>query len=128
MREHEERPPTQAAHGTGARIVGKAVEGRPALRYVRLPGQKRTYVVRVVDLNVSTRFEDWIERNLLQVERDDIDQIVIRNYTVDAKSGRVSDQDTLALRKRGKDLWAVDGAEANRKLDDFFADVGARAE
>lgn len=100
-------------------IVGTIVEGRPALRYVRLPGQKRTYVARVADLNVSTRFEDWIERNLLQVERDDIDQIVIRNYTVDAKSGRVFDQDTLALRKRGKDLWAVDGADAARKLDAF---------
>jgi hypothetical protein len=100
-------------------IVGKMVEGRPALRYVRLPGQKRTYIARVADLNVSTRFEDWIERNLLQVERDDIDQIVIRNYTVDAKSGRVTNQDMLALRKHGKDLWAADGAEPTQRIDAF---------
>ena len=100
-------------------ILGKTVEGRPALRYVRLPGQKRTYVARVAGLNVSTRFEDWIERDLLEVERDDIDQILIRNYTVDPKSGRVTNQDTLALRKRGKDLWAVDGAEPTLKPDAF---------
>jgi Domain of unknown function (DUF4340) len=100
-------------------IVGKIVEGRPLLRYVRLPRQKRTYVARVADLNVSTRFEDWIERNLLQVERDDIDQIVIRNYTVDAKSGRVTNPDTLALRKHGKDLWAADGAEPTQQIDAF---------
>jgi hypothetical protein len=100
-------------------IVGKIVEGRPSLRYVRLPGQKRTYVARVADLNVSTRFEDWIERNLLQVERDDIDQIVIRSYTVDAKNGRVTNQDMLALRKHGKDGWAADGTAPTQRIDAF---------
>lgn len=100
-------------------VVGKPVEGRPTLRYVRLPSQKRIYVARADGLNISTRFEDWIARNLLQVDRGDIDQILIRNYAVDAKSDQVRPRDQLVLRKTGADTWAADGAPAGGAVDAY---------
>ena len=87
---------------------GRPVEGRPHLRYVRLPGERRVYVARLDDLQVSTRFEDWIERNLLQVERTAIDQIAIRNYTADAKTGRVNQRDAICFDAGRQDVWDAD--------------------
>src|SRR5439155_720864 len=80
-------------------IIGHPIEGRPNWRYVRLPDQRRTYVARVDSLDISTRFEDWIERNLLQVERLDIDQIIIRNHSTDPKTGGVNQREMLIPRR-----------------------------
>jgi len=100
-------------------IVGKAVEGRPNLRYVRLPDQKRTYVARVDRLDVSTSFQDWIERNLLLVNREDIDQILIRNYATEANTGRVTQREMVALRKEGRDRWTADGLAPGEAVDTY---------
>ena len=42
-------------------IVGNRVTNRPGLRFVRMPEQKRVYTARF-EADISTRFEDWIER------------------------------------------------------------------
>ena len=59
-------------------IVGQAIEGRPGYRFVRIPDQKRVYVAKM-DIDLSTRFEDWIERDLLQADRDDIEQVILKD-------------------------------------------------
>jgi hypothetical protein len=100
-------------------IVGQPLEGRPNFRYVRVPGQNRIYVAGTDGLNISTRFEDWIERNLLQVERREIDQIVIRNYSAHPKTGRAIERETLVLRKKGEDVWAADGMNAGETMNAF---------
>ena len=100
-------------------ITGHPVDGRPHLRYVRRPGERRVYVARLDDLQVSTRFEDWIERNLLLVDRSDIDQIAIRNYTADAATGRVTERDTIRLRRQAPDVWEADGVPAGSAIDTF---------
>ncbi|SVD21524.1 uncharacterized protein METZ01_LOCUS374378, partial [marine metagenome] len=49
-------------------IIGDSVPGRGGLHFVRVPGQKRVYAARL-NAGISTAFEDWIETNLLDVER-----------------------------------------------------------
>ena len=49
-------------------IVGNGPLDRPGFRFVRVPGQKRVYASRF-EAEISTRFEDWIETNLLEVGR-----------------------------------------------------------
>jgi hypothetical protein len=93
-------------------IVGRAVEGRPALRYVRLPDGARTYVANVGDLTASTRFQDWIDRDLLLVGRDEIDQIIIRGAAVDRESGNIDVNDISVLRRRDADRWGLDASPA----------------
>jgi hypothetical protein len=100
-------------------IAGKPVADRPQFRYVRLPGDRRTYIARVEGLEISTRFEDWIERNLLLVDRTEIDQILVRNYSADAKTGRVDQRDTLAFRSTGRDQWEAAGIRPGEALDPF---------
>ncbi len=73
-------------------IVGKEIEGRPGFHYVRLPsgdGSKRVYGTEL-KLDISTKFEDWIEKDLLKVERDEFVSMVYDPYTVDEVEGRVT--------------------------------------
>ncbi len=41
-------------------ILGKFVEGKSGYRYIRIPGEKRTYAVKT-EAEPSANFEDWIE-------------------------------------------------------------------
>jgi len=100
-------------------IIGNPVNGRAEFRYVRLPGERRTYVARVDNLKISTKFEDWIERNLLQVSRDDLDQIIIRNYSADVRSGTVTRREMLVLHRSARDVWTLDGLSPGESIDGF---------
>jgi hypothetical protein len=65
-------------------IIGNEVKGATrkegeAPRYVRVPDQKRTYGV-VVKADLSTKFADWIETNLLKLETSKIRRVVFDNY------------------------------------------------
>src|SRR5262249_14431176 len=97
-------------------IMGKPVEARADLRYVRVPTQKRIYVARTDTLNISTKFEDWMDRNLLQVQRDDIDGVAIKNYSFDQKTGDQTIRDLLILQKKGQDDWVVAGMQPNEEV------------
>ncbi len=72
-------------------IVGKEIEERRGYYYVRQPGEgsKRVYGSEL-KLDISTRFEDWIEKDLLKVERDEFVSMIYDPYTVDEVEGRVT--------------------------------------
>lgn len=73
-------------------IVGKEIEGRPGFHYVRMPsgdGSKRVYGTEL-KLDISTKFEDWIEKDLLKVERDEFISMIYDPYSVDEVEGRVT--------------------------------------
>lgn len=63
-------------------IIGKTVKGNEAQRFVRIPGQDVVYVVDVDPTNLSTKFEDWIEEDLLQLNAFDIERMVMKDYSV----------------------------------------------
>ncbi|MDF1544802.1 MAG: DUF4340 domain-containing protein [bacterium] len=79
-------------------IIGKEVENRSNLRFVRLPDQKQVYVARV-DLDLSTEFSDWIETDLMNVMKHRIEQITLKDYSIDERSGRVDNRDNVVLTK-----------------------------
>jgi len=90
-------------------IFGKPVGGKPGRRYVRLPGQKRTYAVNTA-ADPSARFADWVNADLLRIAADDIRKVTINSYSIDEAAGRLANQETLALtQEAGK--WKLDGAE-----------------
>ena len=78
-------------------ILGKAVKDKPELRYVRLPGRDRVYTAKVNMDALSTKFEDWIERDLLQLDAMMIDQIVIDDYSIDVMNQRVNRGERMTL-------------------------------
>jgi hypothetical protein len=69
-------------------IVGKAVPGQQGMYYVRYPEGKRVYGARL-ELDISTKFADWIEKDLLHVERDEIVAVTYDPYSVDEQQGKV---------------------------------------
>ncbi|MEZ4451523.1 MAG: DUF4340 domain-containing protein [Nannocystaceae bacterium] len=77
-------------------IVGKQVENKQGYRYVRFPDQKRVYVSKL-ELDISTEFTDWIEKDLLHVERDSIYRLISDAYHVDEAAGKVVDTDPLLV-------------------------------
>jgi hypothetical protein len=66
-----------------ALIVGKEVPGRSGLRYVRKAGQDPIYIVTAKTDKLSTKFENWIERNLLNINTFDLKQLWLRDHSVD---------------------------------------------
>jgi hypothetical protein len=95
-------------------IVGKALEERDGFRFVRLPEQKRVYVAKM-DIDISTKFEDWIERDLLQVDPWNIEEVVLRDYSIDERTLRVDERDTVTLTKKDGS-WRTDRMRQDQEV------------
>jgi hypothetical protein len=65
-------------------IIGKKVADTENQRFVRRPGQDRVYTASIDEDAFSTKFEDWIEEDLLELSPSDIRKLVIRDYSVQA--------------------------------------------
>lgn len=96
-------------------IIGKKVEGHDKFRFVRIPGQKRVYAARM-DIDISTKFSDWIESDLLQVNKDDIKTVTLRDYSIDERFGTVQQRDVVILRKEG-DKWTANKMSPTQEVD-----------
>jgi hypothetical protein len=97
----------------GDEIRGTERKGGEKLRFVRVPGQKRTYGV-AVKADLSTKFADWIETNLLKLETSRIRRIVFDNYRLvedrDAQGPfmrPVHGDKTTIERKDGSSPWST---------------------
>ena len=97
-------------------IIGNEVENRPGFRFVRVPDQKRVYAVRM-DIDISTKFSDWIEADLLKVEKIKIEKIVLKDYTVNEQTGTIDQHDNLILNKTD-DGWTADDMSEDQEVDD----------
>jgi hypothetical protein len=80
-------------------IVGKEVTGRPDQRFVRVPKQKRTYGVNV-KVDLSTRFSDWIETNLLKLDSFRARKVVFAPYKVFPEEDRIVPGETIEVTKK----------------------------
>ena len=96
-------------------IVGNSVPGRNGLRFVRVPGQKRVYAARF-RADISTAFEDWIETNLLDVERNQVEQITLNEYFIDERTLSVVRQGEFILNKNGAD-WTANAVPPGQEVD-----------
>ena len=98
-------------------LIGKEVKDHSDQRYVRVPGQKRTYGVNV-KVDLSTRFADWIETNLLKLEASKARRIVIDHKTFDPTSGRVVPGDVVTLdRADAAAPWVVEGTPPGKETN-----------
>ncbi|GIW93256.1 MAG: hypothetical protein KatS3mg110_1297 [Pirellulaceae bacterium] len=64
-------------------IIGKPVKNSMHNEhFVRRPGQDIVYVVSIDPSKLSTRFEDWIEKDLLKLNSWDIADIRVQDYSL----------------------------------------------
>jgi Domain of unknown function (DUF4340) len=88
-------------------VVGKNVPDKPGYRYLRVPSQRRTYAVKT-DADVSSRFADWIETDLLKLSAGDIRKVAVNSYSINEQLGRLDDVERLTLAKSGEN-WTLSG-------------------
>ncbi len=96
-------------------IIGNRLEGRENFRFVRLPDQKRVYLARI-DIDISTRFEDWIERDLLQVDQRNIQQIILKDYSINERTGTLNPGEVVTF-DRTDDAWNASGMSSSQEVD-----------
>ncbi len=96
-------------------IIGKKMESRDNLRFVRIPGQKRVYVARM-DIDISTQFEDWIEADLLQLNKNDIEQVILKDYSINERTGSINQRDVLILEQKD-DTWKANRMSVTQEVD-----------
>ena len=113
-------------------IIGKEVEqklddaGEPLIQtegekvyYIRREDEVRTYTAKL-NIDLSTKFEDWIQPNLLQVEPEKLNRIEIDKYELQesgiARNGQISPMKTV--RKGKLALERPDGG-SSWKVSDF---------
>ncbi|MCA9049034.1 MAG: DUF4340 domain-containing protein, partial [Planctomycetaceae bacterium] len=94
-------------------IIGHQVEGRDGHYYVREPEKNTTYVARL-KVDLSAKFSDWIEPDLLKVNQSDIVEVTLDNYSIDEQQGTVNKKELLTFTK--KDLsttgdWLLQGLD-----------------
>lgn len=94
-------------------IVGKLIEGRQKMRFVRVPGQKRVYAARM-DIDISTKFADWIETDLLKIDKDKINRFTLNNYSINERTGSVDQRDNMSV-ARSENGWT--GREGKKRFD-----------
>ncbi len=86
-------------------VIGKPAQGKPGYRHMRVPAHRRIYSVKT-DARVSSRFEDWIETDLLKLDTADIRKITINSYSINERLGRLENSERTVLTKK-KDRWLL---------------------
>jgi len=96
-------------------IFGTEIPDRPGFRYVRQPDEKRVYAARA-QIDISTRFQDWIDRDLLQLSKPDIDRIAINDYTINERTRSVDRRGRLVLTEKDNS-WSLPGMRPDVEID-----------
>jgi len=96
-------------------IIGHQVEEARGYRFVRVPGQKRVYAVKM-DIDLSTKFSDWIETDLLLVDKEAITKLVLHDYSIDENTLALLQRDVLTL-NRNDAAWAAEKMAADQEVD-----------
>jgi hypothetical protein len=109
-------------------IIGKSVKEREGQRYVRVPEQKVTYGVQV-DVDLSTKFADWIETNLLQIDTSQIRRITFDSTKADLDQGIIPGETYTIARKDSSSPWTIEGLAddqevATDKMSDLTVGLG----
>lgn len=69
----------------GKQAEGKQSDGKSTLRFVRRENEDVVLVVEFDASKLTTKFEDWIEKNLLQFAGNDLTRLEVKDYSLDAQ-------------------------------------------
>jgi hypothetical protein len=94
-------------------ILGKPVEGKPGMRYVRTPSDKRVYAVKT-DADPSANFADWVNAGLLSIATPDIRRVSIVSYSIDEAFGQLMNLEQIVLTRENND-WKLQTNEPFQK-------------
>ena len=93
-------------------IIGKKKEGSSNIYYIRRADEERFFLSEV-KIQLSTKFADWIEPDLLDLQQDDIQTILIDRYSVNEVEQKiVQGEQSLLRRDTATADWTIEGIDA----------------
>ncbi|MEE2935123.1 MAG: DUF4340 domain-containing protein [Planctomycetota bacterium] len=98
-------------------IIGKKVEDQENRYYVRHPGEDETYIAEL-DIDLSTKFGDWVKTDLLDVQGSDILRIDLQDYSFEERGMQLAVTDTIETelsRDSSTDDWTMKGLDVATK-------------
>ncbi len=82
-------------------VIGKPVPGQPDQRFVRSGEQERVYIVKLDPNKLTTKFENWVKRDILELNAFDIQDVTIYDYSTNPQLTNqglaVSQEDRLRM-------------------------------
>ncbi len=100
-------------------IIGNQVDDQQGEYYVRHPDEEEVYIASL-DIDISTKFNDWINTDLLEVDSFDITEVTLKDYSFDELQGTISDEEVTTLRRdASSDPWKLEGInEETEEVDE----------
>lgn len=109
----EDAPATESESTAAAEDSGK--QSKSGRFYVRAPDEKLVYLADV-NIDVSTRFRDWIKKDLLELSQFDLRKIIVNRYTIDEAQGvRVPGDVSELSRSTSSDPWKLNGLDEEKE-------------
>ena len=89
-------------------IIGKKVPDQEGEYYVRAPEEKETYIAKL-QIDLSTKFSDWVEDDLLKLDRDNLVKLEATSVQQQADGTIVEAVEGSLTREKSADDWALAG-------------------
>lgn len=100
-------------------IIGKKVEGSDDQYYVRHPEEEEVYITKL-DIDLSTKFTDWIETKLFEFSNGEVLRLTSNDYSFNEATAQITEASvtTLAREKTWSDDWTMESLdEATEELN-----------
>jgi hypothetical protein len=92
-------------------IVGKKKEGPGNIYYIR-KADEPSFFLSEVKIELSTKFGDWIEPDLLGLKRDDVKEIFLDRYSVNEAEGKIDQSEKSVLTRDSATAdWKIEGID-----------------
>ena len=90
-------------------VVGKQVVGETDQYYVRHPEEDEVYLANL-DIDLSTKFTDWIDTDLFDISTGDVLNLTVNDYSFNELNGKLTQSDVTELtrEKTWSDDWKLD--------------------
>lgn len=93
-------------------IIGNKLEGSEDDYYVRKADDAQVYRAELSGLRISTKFADWIEPDLLKLDRNKLSQMIVDKYHIDEQRGAIVQEEINVLNKpAGATAWTLEGLD-----------------
>ncbi|MEP3479788.1 MAG: hypothetical protein ABJZ55_11120 [Fuerstiella sp.] len=81
-------------------IIGNKVPDQAGQYYVRVPEKSTTYISEL-SIDLSAKFSDWIQPDLLKLEPTDLVSVTLDGYSIDETRGTINPGEILNFKKEG---------------------------
>ena len=102
-------------------IIGNKVPDQTGQYYVRVPEKSTTYISEL-NIDLSAKFSDWIQPDLLKLEPTDLVSVTLDGYSIDETRGTINPGEILNFKKEGLKTageWSL--ADLKAETEEFDA-------